>query len=690
MLAIEYPPEILYAICAAVHDAALASPRPSLDPLRNADDRPPSALPSSHPPSVWKTYMSRRTLASLCLVSKAWNEAARPWLWRRVEVTLPHSWMALVDQVAGEQDAEEELEVTPGLIDQTIRATLPVCPEDREMELIRSLAAMALPDSSIPPELLSPPASREPSPARLTVRAKSPGRWRLLRTVTDAVQRIVDRSQTGLYVPLPRDTHPGIHVRHLDFTHFRTIGMRRSIGEGVLSRFVTSDRLLRLLKEMPSLTAFGATEYMDGALTLPVLAELLFRGPAPVTEEETTRGRPTRRDVEPALSDLDADDVERRAQCKAIEALDLCGCVSAVFVNALDELVRTSIATEADDGTVQRIVQIPGMQRLGLRGLASIPSQTLSSLVLVCPNLTHLDLSGTRCGPELLYALGQSQTVRLKALALGRCVRLSAASIVDLLVHAPVTLELTQLSLYGDATFPSPLEEDDLARIVCEAPSFLCGKMEYLDLSSTPVTGGILSRFALQPALRSLGLSHILSLSLRDVAEFLENRAPNTEILCLVNSTPELSGAGASKREVNMSLHCKLVQPLCMPPFSISWGSQPSTPQPAATKLRVIELGVGTLAAVPGGGVGSWRVVRSKGGRAWYVDGASGWVDGVMRRDLGEDHPLRREIERLADANGNVGSGVGWHARKMEVLQGVGMLGREDGLYGAVSFAYQG
>ena len=37
-------------------------------------------------------------------------------------------------------------------------------------------------------------------------------------------------------------------MRHLDFTHFRTIGMRRSVEEGVTGRFVTPARLLALLK----------------------------------------------------------------------------------------------------------------------------------------------------------------------------------------------------------------------------------------------------------------------------------------------------------------------------------------------------------------------------------------------------------------------------------------------------------
>jgi len=125
---------------------------------------------------------------------------------------------------------------------------------------------------------------------------------------------------------------------------------------------------------------------------------------------------------------------------------------------------------------------------------------------------------------------------------------------------------------------------------------------------------------------------------------------------------------------------------LCTPPFGLGTGRE-------LTRLRVIELSTTLLSAL-GSGAGSWRVVRSKGGRGWYVDTASGWVAGsggaLLRRDLEKGHPWRRALEMLAEANGNVSSGIGWHARKMEVLHGHGLLGREDGLYGAVSFAYQG
>jgi hypothetical protein len=47
---------------------------------------------------------------------------------------------------------------------------------------------------------------------------------------------------------MPQDKRPGRHVMYLDFNHFRTIGLRRSVGEGVNSRFVTGERLELALK----------------------------------------------------------------------------------------------------------------------------------------------------------------------------------------------------------------------------------------------------------------------------------------------------------------------------------------------------------------------------------------------------------------------------------------------------------
>ncbi|KAF8525836.1 hypothetical protein BU17DRAFT_40991 [Hysterangium stoloniferum] len=668
-----YSPDLLYAICSAVYHAALPPPVPSLDPMVSQSNSNPIALPSSYPPPNWPEPLARKTLHSLCLLNKAWHDAAKPWLYRKVEVRLPRNWLAFVDEItSGEED--DELQPSSAIVDQTVKnaaVALAGVNADalRIQECVMETLAVGLPDGSIPPELLSPPASRDPSPRR----AKSPGRWRLLRSVTDAVETLSLYAEKLCHiVPTPHDHRPGRHTRSLDFNHFRTIGMRRSVDEGMNSRYVTGDRVNRVLQEMVNLEVFGATEYMDGALTLPVLSELLLRGR---TSRDRGRARPR--------NGTEDETAERRKECKAIEALDFCGCVSSVFVNALDEFVNTYLGSNGEEGPLM----LPGLQRLGLRGVRSVPSSVLTPFVLAFPSLTHLDLSGTLCAPELLDQLANDSTLRLTSFALGRCSRLTSASITNFLINGRASFQLKELSLYGDMTFRSVLNESDLLRIINESPCFTSGKLQYLDLSSCPLTCHILKSFSPQLALRSLGLAHIPTLSLADITAFMISKSPNVEILTLVNTSPELS---LSPRQATLALHSQLIQPTA--PFSFSI-TPPKPPKAAPTRLRGIELSMHMLGSL-GAGAGAWRIVRSKGGRGWYVDTASGWVTeegtfgAVLRRDLPPEHPFRVELGRLSDSNGNVSSVCGWHARKMEILHGQGMLGREDGLYGAVSFAY--
>lgn len=437
---------------------------------------------------------------------------------------------------------------------------------------------------------------------------------------------------------------------------------------------------------MPNLTAFGATEYMDGAMNLAVLNELFLRG---VSSGE--RGRPTRGRALVDYNDIE-EDKERRRDCKEVEAVDFTGCISAVFVNALAEFVNTHLLPPSEPelgpeedtdrrrsrcertGTYEPLV-FPGLQRLGMRGVKSVLSRSLGPFLMAFPNLTHLDLSGTRLTPEILDALGQSQ-MRLKSLALARCIRLTSESIRRFLIDSPVASELTELNLYGDATYLVPIRPNDLRDIVTLAPCFLSGNMTYLDLSGSMIDRSILSAFKSQPKLRSLGLSHILHLELKAVTEFVKNKASNVEILTLINTSPDLdcgirlptNAPRSATRESTIALFDQLIRPLCHTSFSLS-----SPAQSPASRVRVIELSNAMLGAL-GGGAGSWRIIRSKGGRGWYVDTAAAWVaepgssvGSVLRRDLPPDHPCRIEMCKLSDANGNVNSGVGWHARKMEV-----------------------
>lgn len=549
-----------------------------------------------------------------------------------------------------------------------------------------------------------------------------------MRSISDAVQDLMGRDENGMYVPAVHDPRPGRYVRHLDFNHFRTIGMRRSVEEGVNSRFVTGGRLEAVLKETPNLTVFGATEYMDGALTLPVIKELFMRGAPSRGRGQPLRGRGL---VIEDPDDVEAEDNARRRECKEIEAVDLTGCVSVVFVNALTEFVNELLlpVAEPDSSFVEdedarshmergrssrssrssrhldEPVSFPGLQRLSLRGAKSIPPAILNPFVLAFPSLTHLDLSCTRVTPDFLNVLGLSQTVRLRSLSLGRCIRLTGESIRDFLVSAPAVRDLTELNLYGDGTFPCPLSSSELHDILTSAPCFTSRELLYLDLSSAQLTPELFEVTAPQPKLRSLGLSSIPHLKLDAIVNFIKTKTPQVEVVTLVGTSSDLGygeGAGTqrgSARKAPIVLHAQFIRPLCTPPFSFSISGNKSA-QDAPTRLRVIELATPLLASL-GAGAESWRIIKSKGGRGWYVDTATGWVaqpraEGltsevpVWRRDLAKAHPWREALETLADANGNVGSGVGWHARKMEVLHGHGLLGREDGLYGAVSFAYQG
>ncbi|KAI5892064.1 uncharacterized protein SCHCODRAFT_02625189 [Schizophyllum commune H4-8] len=706
----EYPVELLFAISAYVYAACLPPWECSLDPLLQTDCQfAPKALPSSHPSAYWSEPDSRRTLASLCLVNRAWYAAARPWLYHKLEVRMPRSWLSLVEQIAW--DYEEE--TVDMVMDHTLQAAARVAlasahpgvplDDDARLKLQQSiLQTLDGPDESIPPELLSPAISREPSPRRIRPKSKSPARWQLIQSISDAIRDVFERREPNVYIPTPDDPRPGRFVHHLDFNHFRTIGLRRSVSEGVNSRFVTGDRVEAILKEMPNLMTFGATEYMDGALTGRVLNELFLRGAA-----SQGRGRPMRGRALAIAdpNDTEEDDRERRRECRELQAIDFTGCVSAVFINALTEFVERNMATDDDEsgddhqsrrGSSEDPLILPGLRRLNMRAIKPLSSRTLRLFVMACPSLTHLDLSATRVDPELLYELGRSTTVRLRSLALARCVRLTGESITDFLINSPVTSELTELNLYGDATFISPLSEDDMMRLVTQAPCMTRGELAYLDVSSTPMTAEHLAALRPQPKLRSLGFSHLSELPLPSISDFLANKAPNVEVLTLVGTSPELvyalrpSAPRGSVRTASIALHTHVIRPLCTPPFVSCLAGPADAPPPAPpTRLRVIELSTAMLTAL-GAGAGAWRIIRSKGGRGWYVDTASGWCDGVLVRDLEESHPMRAELQWLADAHGNVSSGVGWHARKMEVLQGYGMLGRENGMYGAVSFAFQG
>jgi hypothetical protein len=81
---LEFPPDLLYSICAQLFAFALPPDQPSLDPLLILrHDTLPTGDPSSYPPNYCPEPLIRRTLANLCLVNHSWYTAAKPWLWNK-------------------------------------------------------------------------------------------------------------------------------------------------------------------------------------------------------------------------------------------------------------------------------------------------------------------------------------------------------------------------------------------------------------------------------------------------------------------------------------------------------------------------------------------------------------------------------------------------------------------------------
>ncbi|BEI92612.1 uncharacterized protein CcaverHIS019_0502400 [Cutaneotrichosporon cavernicola] len=583
---------------------------------------------------------------------------------------------------------------------------------------------------------------------------------------------------------------PGPYIRHLSFTNFRTIGSRRSQQEAVRGRFVTAGRLEGVLKNTPNLRSLCMTEYVDSSLSPNVVEEIFFRGyskprilrnfsrspdrnrrargesisqPQPQSQSDNDEHAldplqttiddqmdPPRPTYVPYEVETDEDMWKRRQQFTPLEALDLTGCVSFRFAEAIEEFGDNWLnlgpnddegrgrsrsrrfvteATDDDDETevANRAAHRPlftALRRLSLRACTNLPSQFITHLILATPNLTHLDLSGTRVSDNLLSALTQHPPpgMQLQSLSLARCARLDPSCVVDFLVESPAARNIVDLNLFVNPTQGNAIGSYDLKRLLTSAPCIKSGMLRYLDLSSAAFTAEHLSPevFPPQPSLVTLGLSHVATLPLKEIQLFLARSAPGVEVITLTGSSIMDLRPDASALQITLSLHALLINPLTTVPFSFSSINMSGNFTKAdltagPTRLRVVELSSSirrSLDPSQGSGRTEWQVVKSKGGRGWYVDVSAGWIpsstvdewgyvqkgpaivgDGLgalsFVRHLPANHPRRRYLTQLAEANGRVRSDVGWHSRKMEVVRGEGMMGREEGMGGVGAFAFE-
>lgn len=692
----DLPPEILRIITQLIY----------LDHLPRSLFRciDPHGLPSTYPDGrlISSTQtLTKSTLHSLCLTNVALYQAAKPLLWRRLQITLPYSFLLLLRSLGASRLAEayEHLGGPEKILEESQTEDEEAQDGTKEVELNERMSFNAM--------LAAIGLARVTGSAVYTDR--KPGS---LRGITDdedlqliwTEEPLMQGSEhTSRYQVTLRQDESEIsdvhrYPRVLDFSTFTTQGMRRTVGQGEQARFVTPAKLLALITSVShGLMAFGASPTMDSALTLEVLETLLFRDGehlAAATSTGTASPHRTLRGVSMERSR------ERKGQeRRRLESLDLCDCVSRHFEVALTRFVEKYLkkfsgrttstvpeegSTEDDDEEEEdrrgrgrsrgrnggsesgsrpvtlsrslstrrhapsihpaRATRFPSVERLCLHGV-HFASELLSPFILAFPRLTHLDLTGTRIDDALLQGMMANPDLELESLSLARCTRITSECLTEFLVDSGVCANLIELSLEGTLLFPTPVTPEDLKTILTMAPCMRSGALRYLDLSGCGLTNTLLiESFQRQPSLIDFGMSATPQVSLESLAEFLLNKAPNVQVLEMVDSCID---PRQGTHPTIVKLNAALLEPCAtVPPLSISeqlaalgyssskeLSDTTNTPRPSArTNLRVLGLSPPVLRQA--GALGSWRVIMGKGRRGWLVDTSSGPDPDAVDDDL--------------------------------------------------------
>lgn len=200
--------------------------------------------------------------------------------------------------------------------------------------------------------------------------------------------------------------HPslGTLVRRFDFCHFNPSTLFETASERSQARNLTSDTLLQALELTPHLQEFLAQEHIDDDLDVRVLQKLFFG-------------------------------------FDRIQALDFCGCSAAAFRDSFTNTILTADWAQ----------QVPlSLKRLSLHRCNTLAPAVIETLLANLPEVTHLDLAGTRITDAALFSI--PATARITHLNLAKCNNLSAAGITRFVsTHPSVTKTLVWLSLATDA-----------------------------------------------------------------------------------------------------------------------------------------------------------------------------------------------------------------------------------------------
>ena len=125
----------------------------------------------------------------------------------RLEVRLPRTWLSLVEEIAWNYDEE----AVDSMMGRSFEAAQTAAMNSsgtlhQQLEAIRFEGfeeqpenTAEAPDTTIPLDLLSPVSSRDNSPRRFRPKSQSPARWKILRSISDAIQNVMDRRASGVY-----------------------------------------------------------------------------------------------------------------------------------------------------------------------------------------------------------------------------------------------------------------------------------------------------------------------------------------------------------------------------------------------------------------------------------------------------------------------------------------------------------
>lgn len=212
-------------------------------------------------------------------------------------------------------------------------------------------------------------------------------------------------------------------VRRLDFSHFNPSMLFSTASQRAQTRNLTSETLAQCLTLTPYLQEFLAQEYIDNDLGPDVLRKLFFDMPN-------------------------------------LQALDFCGCSSTYFKTSF-----TTLLTETWPDTLP-------ITKLSFHKSLSLPPTVFSTILPKLPQLTHLDLAGTRVTDSALLSI--PETARLTHLNLSKCKELSSEVVVKFVTSHPATASsLVFLSLATDPITHLLLGKEDVDALLPALPRTL-------------------------------------------------------------------------------------------------------------------------------------------------------------------------------------------------------------------------